>query len=256
MTIEYRVVHDPEELKVIVELETIVWSMPASEAVPHNMLFALIHSGWSGTICADNDGKAVRIRAGNRGAARYRTNPVVTYGGGDFRTSKRRNWLCVETGTAGLGARTWLQSYRLAIFDPLQRKNAKLCMLKAFTSSYHVNFYGEMADGINKGMPSDRLEVTWNFEDEMVITAANRATSSVLSDNYARQAFLLHSLDDGLPQVHIPSSLSEKSYYVEIPYHLAALKRDNIQLAKDWQIGLNAKQWAAPLPRVSRRWIL
>ena len=56
MTIEYRVVDDPEELKAIVELQTVVWSMPASEAVPHNMLFAVIHGGGN-VIRADLDGE-------------------------------------------------------------------------------------------------------------------------------------------------------------------------------------------------------
>jgi predicted GNAT superfamily acetyltransferase len=245
MTIEYRVIHDPEELKVIVELETIVWSMPASEAVPHNMLFALIHSGGV-VIQADEDGKAVGFALA-----------IVALRGKEPILWSHMAGVIPSHQSSGIGfalkqaQRVWALEHGFKViawtFDPLQRKNAKfnLHLLKGVTSSYHVNFYGEMMDGINKGMPSDRLEVDWNLEDEAVIAAANGAPSTPIGDDYPVEAFLLHSLPDGLPHVQLPSSLSEKRYYVEIPYHLAALKRDNIQLAKNWQIGLREAMGSA-----------
>src|SRR5689334_21440814 len=63
MRIEYRVVDDPDELKEIVDLEAVVWSMPLSEAVPHNMLFAVIHSGGV-VLRADSDGELVGFALG------------------------------------------------------------------------------------------------------------------------------------------------------------------------------------------------
>jgi predicted GNAT superfamily acetyltransferase len=53
-------------------------------------------------------------------------------------------------------------------FDPLQRGNANfnLRRLGATSSIYHVNFYGEMTDAINAGIPSDRLEACWRLSEQ------------------------------------------------------------------------------------------
>jgi predicted GNAT superfamily acetyltransferase len=57
--IEYREVRDPDELKQIVTLQTLVWAMSSeADAVPHNMLQAVIHSGGM-VIRADMDGTLV-----------------------------------------------------------------------------------------------------------------------------------------------------------------------------------------------------
>jgi len=49
--------------------------------------------------------------------------------------------------------------------DPLVRRNAyfNLTKLGARASSYLVNFYGAMRDGLNAGEESDRLLITWEL---------------------------------------------------------------------------------------------
>jgi len=245
MTIDYRVVHDPDELKAIVELETVVWSMPLSEAVPHNMLFAVIHSGGV-VIRADEDGQLVGFALG---MVAQRDREVILWshmagvipsrqgGGIGFGLKQAQRQWALEHGFTVMG---WT-------FDPLQRRNANFNLhhLKAVTNSYHTNFYGEMTDGLNKGMPSDRLEVTWNLQAEAVIAAAGGKSPERLQGTDPVDAFLLYSTDDGLPQTRSVPALTERRYAVEIPYHLAALKRDHMQRAVDWQLALRGVMQAA-----------
>lgn len=58
----------------------------------------------------------------------------------------------------GLGRISWT-------FDPLVRRNAhfNLNRLGALPAVYLVDFYGDMPDGLNAGVPSDRFEVHWDL---------------------------------------------------------------------------------------------
>lgn len=48
-------------------------------------------------------------------------------------------------------------------YDPLETPNAYLNLSKlgAVSSTYYPEYYGAMKDNLNKGMPSDRLQVEW-----------------------------------------------------------------------------------------------
>ncbi|MGG1658040.1 GNAT family N-acetyltransferase [Brevibacillus sp. NRS-1366] len=55
-------------------------------------------------------------------------------------------------------------------FDPLESRNAHLniCKLGATSQIYKVNFYGEMADLLNAGSPTDRLLVEWDLRESRI----------------------------------------------------------------------------------------
>lgn len=238
MTIEYRVVEDPEELKAIVNLQTVIWSMSASEAVPHNMLFAIIHGGGN-VIRADLDGELVGFTLGI--VALHANEPILW--------SHMAGVVPAHQGK-GIGSglkyaqRRWAleHGYKLIAwtFDPLQRGNANFNMhlLKAVASDYHVNFYGMMTDGINAGMPSDRLEAKWNLLDPLVIASENIHSPQPVVDTFPHEQFLLYSDDDGETHVRLPLAWTSTFYFAEIPFQLAKLKRDNLEKAKSWQIHL------------------
>ncbi len=238
MTIEYRVVEDPEELKAIVELQTVVWSMPASEAVPHNMLFAVIHGGGN-VIRADLDGELVGFSLGL----------AALHGEERWLWSHMAGVVPGHQGR-GIGSgikyaqRRWALDHGYKViawtFDPLQRGNANFNMhlLKATTSTYHINFYGNMTDGINAGMPSDRMEAIWDLQAEPVIAAEVTPPTSTVVTNFPREAFLLYSDDDGQPQLQLPSTWHSRYYFAEIPFQISKLKRENLQRAQAWQVAL------------------
>lgn len=53
-------------------------------------------------------------------------------------------------------------------FDPLVARNAKFNLIKLGVdiSSYHPNFYGDMADALNAGDESDRVMASWKVVGE------------------------------------------------------------------------------------------
>jgi len=244
MAIEYHVVDDPEELKLIVDLQTVVWSMPASEAVPHNMLFAIIHGGGN-VIRADLDGELVGFSLGL----------AALHGDEKWLWSHMAGVVPGHQGK-GIGTgikfaqRRWALEHGYKViawtFDPLQRGNANFNMhiLKATASTYHVNFYGTMTDGINAGMPSDRMEAVWTLEDEAVIDAEANPPALVVNE-FPREKFLLSSNDDGTTQVQLPSAWDSDWYFVEIPYQISKLKREHLEQAQAWQVNLRTAMKSA-----------
>jgi predicted GNAT superfamily acetyltransferase len=238
MTLNYRVVDDPEELKAIVELQTVVWSMPASEAVPHNMLFAIIHGGGN-VIRADLDGELVGFSLGlaalhgdDRLLWSHMAGVVPAHQGKGIGTGikyAQRRWALDH----GYKVIAWT-------FDPLQRGNANFNMhiLKATASIYHINFYGNMTDGINAGMPSDRMEAVWDLLAEPVIDAEQNPPTGPVVNSFPHEDFLLYSDDDGQTYVQLPAVWNGDWYFAEIPFQLAKLKRENIEKAKAWQVDL------------------
>jgi predicted GNAT superfamily acetyltransferase len=243
--IDYRVVHDPDELKEIVTAQGVVWSMPLDEAVPDNMLMAVIHSG------------GVVIRADEAGRLVGFAMALVALRGRDLILWSHMAGVIPSHQGQGVGfglkqaQRRWALEHGFPVmawtFDPMQRRNANfnLHRLRAVSSTYLVNFYGAMNDGINQGMPSDRLEVTWNLLAEPVVAAASAAPPAVAAGDHPQEAFLLYGDADGQPRRWQPDSLTAFRYGVEIPYHLAALKRDDIERAKAWQIALRQTLQAA-----------
>ena len=76
-------------------------------------------------------------------------------------TLKRAQWQMVRH--QGLDRITWT-------FDPLLSRNAYLniARLGAVCNTYLRAVYGELRDGINAGLPSDRLQVDWWVNSQRV----------------------------------------------------------------------------------------
>ncbi len=65
-------------------------------------------------------------------------------------------------------------------YDPLYRANAvfNIHRLGATCNTYFPNHYGEMTDGLNAGMPSDRCQVDWYLRSEHVVQVAEQGAGS------------------------------------------------------------------------------
>lgn len=64
-----------------------------------------------------------------------------------------------ETLRRGLKRMTWT-------FDPLEAPNARLNLgkLGGTVSKYLVDYYGDLGDALNRGIPSDRMLVEWDLQ--------------------------------------------------------------------------------------------
>ncbi len=149
-------------LREVADLFSRVWAAPQVPPMPHDIMRSLVHAG--GRVhAAFRDGRligaAVVVFGAPAGASCYSLIAGVspgTEGGGIGLALKlaQRAWAL----QAGAGRMVWT-------FDPLLRRNAtfNISRLGALGTEYLVDFYGEVADGVNDP-ETDRLAVAWDLE--------------------------------------------------------------------------------------------
>jgi predicted GNAT superfamily acetyltransferase len=125
----------------------------------------------------------------------------------------------------GLGGINWT-------FDPLVRRNAyfNLTKLGATAERYCVNVYGDMADPINAGEPSDRYVAEWPLLD---------ARAAPPPPSPANGDVVLDAAPDGRP---LPADVAPERprRLAWIPDDVLALRRRQPELALRWRLALRA----------------
>jgi predicted GNAT superfamily acetyltransferase len=145
----------------VAELFSRIWDAPLVAPMPHDLMRSLAHAG--GRVhAAFRDGQIVGACVAIFGppaeASSYSLIAGVMpgiegQGIGLALKLAQRAWAL----QAGASRMTWT-------FDPLLRRNARfnITRLGAVVTEYLVDFYGQIADGIND-LETDRLAVTWNL---------------------------------------------------------------------------------------------
>ncbi len=137
--------------------------------------------------------------------------------------------------TQGIRLITWT-------YDPLESRNANLniARLGAVCKTYKREVYGQMADALNAGLPSDRFQVDWWITSQRVkqrlrgdrprLTYQSFASAGVPIVNPARPNA------DGLPKMiaDITEPLGMLGL-VEIPANFQAIKVADNGLAREWK---------------------
>jgi predicted GNAT superfamily acetyltransferase len=235
---EYRQINQITDLEKIVDLEIAVWGLNPRDAAPSNLMHAMAHTG-SLIVGAYYNEQLIGMALA-------------------FPTRKNGDWLlwshmaAVHPDYQGQGIgfgikqfqRTWAleNGYRTIAwtFDPLQAGNAKFNLhhLGATSNLYHVNFYGDMTDELNVGLPSDRLEAHWNLRFHHQPSKKGRVTTEETPPT------LLSSRNDQ-PILNLPLDDSQLSYFVEIPRNLAEIRQRDLKLALSWRLALREALQAA-----------
>lgn len=183
--VDIRVLHTIPELEEVVDLEVAVWGLNPRNAVPSALLHVLALRG--GLVLGAYDdhrmvGLLLALPAQDHGEWilwSHMTGIIPGFQGkgiGSALKRYQRTW-AVEHGYRRIG---WT-------VDPLQRGNAHfnfhiLGEDAAMTSTtYHVNFYGDMDDDINRGIPSDRIEAMWHLDRPCLHTPVDANTPILLS---------------------------------------------------------------------------
>ena len=271
-----RILETPQEMEAVEDLQRQVWPGNDADIVPGHMLLAAAHNGGL-VIGAYNVGEPgdgvdntelewdeippqaalVGFVFGFPGLYTTPDGPRPKHHShmlgvlSDLRDRgigfklKRAQWQMVRH--QGLDRITWT-------YDPLLSRNAHLniARLGAVCNTYLREAYGEMRDGLNVGLPSDRFQVDWWVRSQRV----NRR----LSKRLRRPLDLAHYLaaettilnpskigDDGLPRPPAAFQLGEiKNVHaeqdeqplvlVEIPADFLALKAANPAVALEWRL--------------------
>jgi predicted GNAT superfamily acetyltransferase len=234
----------PEEMTAVEALQRLVWPGSEIDIIPAHMLLAAVHNGGLalGAFVGDD---LVGIAFGFPGIYTTPDGPRLKHhshilgvhpdwnGKGVGFALKRAQWQIVRK--QGLDRITWT-------YDPLLGRNAHLNIsrLGAVCNTYLRSEYGEMRDGLNIGLPSDRFQVDWWLNTRRVERRLSRRSRPTLTLDHYRSANAT-LLEAKLHQWPTPRPL-EESYsltdtllLVEIPSDFPALKAADLSLARDWR---------------------
>ncbi|MDR7451152.1 MAG: GNAT family N-acetyltransferase [Armatimonadota bacterium] len=202
------------DLRAVEALQQEVWGMPDRDVVPTHHLLASVSAGGLVLGAFDTTGALigfcygfVGLREGRPLFYSHMAGVVRSWRGRGvgFRLKQAQREAALARG---LERMVWT-------FDPLQAPNAHLNLhrLGACASRYYVDYYGEMPDALNRGLPSDRLEVDWWLRSERVrLLAGGRPPSGEVLDE---EGALLR---------------------IEIPADFDALRRTDIEGVRRWRL--------------------
>lgn len=239
-----RAIEDLHEIDQAVELEIAIWGLDPKDAVPANLLHAMTRTGSLLVGAFDKDqmiGIAFAFPAPQETNKRIWSHmagvlPDYQGSGVGFALKQFQRIWAIEHGYTTM---SWT-------YDPLQRGNANfnLHLLGAIAQTYHVNFYGQMNDGINAGLPSDRVEVVWKLRDKKVARLAASKPGEITGVSNA--PYLLES-SSGQEPITQSANLDDRvhQYLAEIPSSLNRLKETNPQIALAWRFALRSTMQAA-----------
>ncbi|MBN2551058.1 MAG: GNAT family N-acetyltransferase [Anaerolineales bacterium] len=265
-----RILDKPDEITAVEDLQRVVWPGDETEVIPAHLMLAAVHNGGlligayensasegaetlssfspPGTTSLPENARMVGFTFGFPGLYHTPQGPRPKHCSHmlavhpDFRDQglgfvlKRAQWQMVRH--QGLDRITWT-------YDPLLSRNAHLNItrLGAVCSTYLPDAYGQMRDGLNVGLSSDRFQVDWWINSERV--------NLRLSLKPRRPLELVHYLEADIPLVN-PSQLNKAGLpspsgpfeidpqavmaMVEIPADFLALKAADPSLAGEWRL--------------------
>jgi predicted GNAT superfamily acetyltransferase len=226
-------------------LQRLVWPGSETDVVPAHMLITAVHNGGL-VVGAFADEQLVGFVFGFPGIEFTPDGPRPKHcshmmgihpgqrDSGIGFALKRAQWQMVRH--QGLDHITWT-------YDPLLSRNAYLNIAKlgAVCNTYRRSEYGDMRDGLNAGLPSDRFLVDWWINTRRVDRRlSKRARRPLKLDDFSKAElqplYTLPLRSDQLPRPpeHF-SPLNGNLTLAEIPSDFGTLKDADFSLARDWR---------------------
>lgn len=240
-----RLLESPKEMTAVEDLQRIVWPASETDVVPAHLLITAIHNGGL-VVGAFVEEEMVGFVFGFPGIEMLPDGPHPKHCSHmmgvhpDWRQSglgvalKRAQWQMVRS--QGLTHITWT-------YDPMLSNNAYLNIAKlgAVCNTYRRSEYGEMRDGLNAGLPSDRFQVDWWLNTTRVERRLGKRSRGALTLDQIAKAELQHLYT---PQTGTNGLLRPPEYFssfegalllAEIPPDFMTLKSTDFALARDWR---------------------
>ncbi|MFC8092530.1 chorismate synthase [Streptomyces sp. NPDC057301] len=223
-SLSIRTVHDPAGFTAVADYFSDVWQTPrtAPPLLPET-LNSLAHAG--GAVHAAYDGQrlvgaCVAVFGPPASRETYSLLAAAEQGLGPQIKRAQRAW-AVELGALTM---RWT-------FDPLVGRNARFNFVKlgATGTGYLVDFYGPMADGVNDGDESDRLEVTWDLIGPPQAPSGHAGPGT--PDREAAPA--THTAPDGGPLAR--RDPQDRYVWCRVPDDIVALRAADPELALGWR---------------------
>ena len=234
-----RILNSPEEFKLAVHLQHEVWNITAqSEAVPKDVMIIAQKNGALALGAFTPEDQMIGALWGFLGRSEegqwkhyshmlgvmpaWRSSGV----GRDLKLFQREYVI-----SQGLNLVTWTVS-------PLESPNASLNFRKlgGICRKYYPNLYGNMEDGLNQGLPSDRFDLEWWIKSPRVHQRSQANTpppgTAQLPDGKIINP--IHPNGSLLPAGNIDLSLSAPILLYEIPENFQQVKTASLESAHEW----------------------
>ena len=230
-----------EDLRQLAGLFAEIWGRAGEPSVDSDILKALSYSG-NYVSGAYQDGRLIGGLVGWLGGVppnelHMHSHILGVVAGSDARglgfelKQHQRRWCLARE----IGVMEWTT-------DPLVRRNVyfNLAKLGASATQYLVNFYGEMADGLNAGEESDRLLIRWRLGSrEAEEAAAGRARLLETDRLIAAGASPVLSVGESGEPVAAPPA-DARVLLCQVPEDIVALRHADPSLARSWRLALRA----------------
>jgi len=240
--ITIRVLETVKEMEQHEALQRLVWPGSETDILPVHLLVTLAHNGGLvlgayegeemlgllvGFVGLDNAPDGLRPKHCSHELG---VHPQARDTGIGF-ALKQAQWRLVRQ--QGLDHITWT-------YDPLLSRNGQLniARLGAVCQTYLREVYGEMRDGLNAGLPSDRFQLDWWINTPRVEQrlAANPRLKLTLADFESAQT--LYPTHPTATWIAPPESFKPPEnalLLAEIPSDFLALKAADFELARAWR---------------------
>jgi predicted GNAT superfamily acetyltransferase len=240
-----RILETPEEMLEVEALQRVVWTESETDILPAHIFLAAAHNGGL-VIGAYAGGLLIGVVFGFPGLEFVADGPIAKHHShilavhpewrdkGVGYALKRAQWQIVRR--QGLNHITWT-------YDPLLSRNAHLNIsrLGAVCKTYLRDYYGEMRDGLNLGLPSDRFQVDWWVNTKRAERRLSKRPRRPLSlADYEKAGIrllykaALNSSGRPMPAESFDAP-TEPLGLAEIPPDFMALKDADLGLARDWR---------------------
>lgn len=234
--ITIRQITDAAGFHAVADLQRAVWGGPDFEVVPPHQLRAAVSAG--GVVLGAFDARGMLLGF-CYGFIGLRDGKLLFY---SHMTGVRPGYQDRDIGFLLKGAQRQAALERgldrmVWTYDPLQTLNASfnLHKLGATASRYLVDYYGEMTDALNRGLPSDRMEVDWWLRDPLV--EARLASDAPPRSWPDAPAALAGSMRGGTWTPDTPVlTLRDPVVRIEVPAMFAALKTHSLEAALAWRM--------------------
>jgi predicted GNAT superfamily acetyltransferase len=240
-----RMLETPEDMSAVEALQRLVWPGSETEIVPTHMLITAVHNGGIVLGAFINEELAGFV-FGFPGLDMLPDGPHPKHCSHmmgvhpQWRDSglgfalKRAQWQTVRH--QGLDHITWT-------YDPLLSRNAYLNIAKlgAICNTYRRSEYGDLRDGLNAGLPTDRFQVDWWLNTHRVQQRLSRRARGMLKLAHFTKAktqplYTPQTDSDGL--LRVPERFSSPGtplLLAEIPSDFTSTKSSDLSLARDWR---------------------
>jgi len=236
MSFRIEVAHDIAACAATIPLQEQTWS--GDLAVPANMLLAVVHNGGFVALgYAEGDPEPAGFVFGFLGIRdfhfRHHSHMLAVrekYRGStlarELKEAQRDH--CLDQGIEIIA---WTM-------DPLEARNAtfNFAKLGAYAREYHRDFYGEMPDKLNAGLPSDRFYVEWPIGHDRTYKRLKGEDKPPTLEDAEREGIRYVLRADGERPGTPESPNGDSHLLLAIPSRFQELKARDPKLALAWRM--------------------